>query len=59
MTVGFDPRSAEIRFAIGDRVCEGSHVGNVIDVGTVLIQVRTDDGALRVTCPWELARIPV
>jgi hypothetical protein len=58
MIVGSDPGSAVMAFAIGDRVCEGTHVGTVIDVGGVLIQVRTDDGALRVSCPWELAKVP-
>jgi hypothetical protein len=43
-----------MRFQIGDRVREGSHVGTVTDVGTVLIQVKTSEGTSRVVCPWEL-----
>lgn len=44
-------------FQIGDKVREGSHVGTVTDVGTVLIQVTTSEGTCRVVCPWEL--VPV
>jgi hypothetical protein len=36
---------------------EGTRVGTITDVGTVLIQVKSDDGRLRVVCPWELAKI--
>jgi hypothetical protein len=43
-----------MRFQIGDKVREGSHVGTVTDVGTVLIQVKTSEGTSRVACPWEL-----
>ena len=46
----------EVEFQIGDNVREGMHVGTVTDVGTVLIQVKTTDGRLRVVCPWELVR---
>ena len=46
-----------MRFQIGDKVREGSHVGTVTDVGTVLIQVKTSEGTSRVVCPWEL--VPV
>jgi hypothetical protein len=41
-------------FQIGDKVREGSHVGTVTDVGTMLIQVKTSEGTSRVVCPWEL-----
>jgi small-conductance mechanosensitive channel len=41
-------------FQIGDKVREGSHVGTVTDVGTMLIQLKTSDGTSRVVCPWEL-----
>ena len=44
-------------FQIGDRVREGSHVGTVTDVGTVLIQVKTSEGTSRVVCSWELVPI--
>jgi hypothetical protein len=43
-----------MKFQIGDKVREGSHVGTVTDVGTVLIQVKTSEGTRRVVCPWEL-----
>jgi hypothetical protein len=46
-----------MKFQIGDKVREGSHVGTVTDVGTVLIQVKTSEGTSRVVCPWEL--VPV
>jgi small-conductance mechanosensitive channel len=45
-----------VEFQIGDNVREGMHVGTVTDVGTVLVQVKTTDGRLRVVCPWELVR---
>jgi Mechanosensitive ion channel len=47
----------EVKFQIGDKVREGMHFGTVTDVGTVLIQVKTHEGASRVVCPWELVRI--
>ena len=46
-----------MKFQIGDKVREGMHVGTVTDVGTVLIQVKTNEGTSRVVCPWELVRI--
>jgi Mechanosensitive ion channel len=46
-----------VEFQIGDNVREGIHVGTVTDVGTVLIEVKTTDGRLRVVCPWELVPI--
>jgi hypothetical protein len=46
-----------VKFQIGDKVREGMHFGTVTDVGTVLIQVKTNEGASRVVCPWELVRI--
>jgi small-conductance mechanosensitive channel len=46
-----------VKFQIGDAVQVGTHVGTVTDVGTVLIQVKTNDGGLRVVCPWEVVRI--
>ena len=45
-----------MRFCIGDEVREGTHVGTVTDVGTVLIQVKTTVGTSQV-CPWELVRV--
>jgi small-conductance mechanosensitive channel len=49
-------KGSQVEFQIGDNVREGMHVGTVTDVGTVLIQVKTTDGRLRVVCPWELVR---
>jgi hypothetical protein len=46
-----------VTFQIGDRVREGMHTGTVADVGTVLIQVKSDAGGLCVLCPWELVRL--
>jgi hypothetical protein len=46
-----------VKLEIGDLVREGRRLGTVIDVGTVLIQVRTNEGTLRVVCPWELVKI--
>jgi hypothetical protein len=44
------------QFQVGDVVRTGSHVGTVMDVGTVLIAVRMATGAPRMVCPWELVR---
>lgn len=44
-------------FQLGDSVRHGTHVGTVTDVGTVLIQVTTSEGARLVFCPWELVKI--
>jgi hypothetical protein len=44
-------------FVVGDRVRHGGHVGTVIDVGNVLIQVKTDEGALKASCPWEWVKV--
>jgi hypothetical protein len=46
----------QVKFQIGDEVRDGMHVGTVTDVGTVLIQVKTAEGRLRVLCPWELVK---
>lgn len=53
---GHDEGKSKVEFQIGDNVREGRHVGTVTDVGTVLIQVKTTDGCLRVVCPWELVK---
>ena len=47
-----------MKFHIGDVVRVGTRVGTITDVGTMLIQVKTTDGRLRVVCPWELVRTP-
>ena len=46
-----------MNFHLGDDVKVGSRVGTITDVGTVLIQVKTAEGGLRVVCPWELVKI--
>jgi hypothetical protein len=51
------PEAGGSNLRIGDQVRDGSRLGTVIDVGTVLVQVKTSDGHLRVLCPWELVRI--
>jgi hypothetical protein len=47
-----------MKFQIGDAVQAGARIGTVTDVGTVLIQFKTNEGCLRVACPWELVKIP-
>ena len=46
-----------MKLQVGDRVHVGVRVGTITDVGTVLIQVKSDEGRLRVVCPWELVKI--
>ena len=41
---------------IGDKVRVGMRVGTITDVGTILIQVKTTEGTVRMVCPWELVR---
>lgn len=45
------------QFRRGDVVRDGTHVGTVADVGTVLVQIETTAGASRMVCPWELVRL--
>jgi hypothetical protein len=45
-----------VKFHIGDKVRVGTRVGTITDVGTILIQVKTTEGSMRVVCPWELVR---
>ena len=47
-----------MKFQIGDTIRVGTRVGTIIDVGTVLIQFKTNDGCLRVACPWEVVKNP-
>jgi hypothetical protein len=54
---GNDCRRCPRNPVIGDTVRVGTRVGTVTDVGTVLIQFQTNDGCLRVACPWEVVRI--
>jgi hypothetical protein len=56
-THGKSWRAEEVTFCIGDEVRDGLHVGTVTDVGTVLVQVKTSIGSLRMVCPWELVRV--
>jgi hypothetical protein len=46
-----------MQFSIGDKVREGMRVGTVTDVGTVLIEVKTIAGTLRMVCPWEVVKL--
>ena len=46
-----------MNFQIGDTVGVGTRAGTITDIGTVLIQLKTNDGCLRVACPWELVKI--
>jgi mechanosensitive ion channel-like protein len=48
----------QVNFHIGDTVQVGARAGTITDVGTVLIQYKTNDGGLRVACPWEVMKIP-
>jgi hypothetical protein len=48
----------QVNFQIGDTVRVGTRVGTITDIGTVLIQFKTNDGGLRVACPWEVVKIP-
>lgn len=45
-----------MKFQLGDRVRDGVHVGTVTDVGTILIQVKSDEGRSRLVCRWELVK---
>jgi hypothetical protein len=56
MAMTFPEGGMRVKFHIGDKVRVGTRIGTITDVGTVLIQVRSDEGILRVVCPWELAR---
>jgi hypothetical protein len=47
-----------VSFRVGDRVREGFRVGTITDVGTILVQFKTDEGKLRAVCAWELVKIP-
>lgn len=49
--------SSKMAFCIGDEVRDGSRVGIVTDVGTMLVQVKTSMGTSRMVCPWELVRV--
>lgn len=46
-----------MNFHIGDTVRVGTRAGTITDIGTVLIQFKTNDGCLRVACPWEVVKI--
>jgi hypothetical protein len=46
-----------VNFQIGDTVRVGTRAGTITDIGTVPIQFKTNDGCLRVACPWELVKI--
>lgn len=42
---------------LGDTVPVGTRIGTITDIGTVIIQFKTNDGCLHVACPWEVLRI--
>jgi len=44
-------------FKMGDEVRAGTRVGTVTDIGTILIQVTTNEGTPRLVCRWELVRV--
>jgi hypothetical protein len=46
----------QVRLHIIDKVRVGTRVGAITDVGTILIQVKTTEGSVRMVCPWELVR---
>jgi hypothetical protein len=48
----------QVNSQTGDSVQVGARVGTITDVGTVLIQYKTNDGGLRVASPWEVVKIP-
>jgi hypothetical protein len=43
-----------MEFQMGETVQVGTHVGTITDTGTMLMQLKTNDGCLRVASPWEL-----
>ena len=47
-----------MKLHIGDKVRVGTHSGTITDVGTILVQVKTTEGRVRVVCPWELVKVP-
>jgi hypothetical protein len=44
------------KFHIGDKVKFGGCAGTITDVGTVLIQIITTEGRMRMACLWELVK---
>ena len=50
-------KGRQVKFQIGDEVRDGMRIGTITDIGTMLIQFKTNDGCLRVACPWEVVRI--
>ena len=51
------PGGTQVNFHIGDKVRVGTRVGTITDIGTILIQVKTTEGRVRVVCPWELVKV--
>jgi hypothetical protein len=58
MIIGRSPRNPVIGDTVLLRAEKRQGIGTIVDVGTVLIQFKTNDGCLRTTCPWEVAKIP-
>jgi hypothetical protein len=44
------------RLQAGDEVREGMGAATVMDVETILVQVRTTEGRVRLLCPFELVK---
>jgi len=47
----------QVKLHVGDEVRVGTRVGTITDIGTILIQVKTTEGRVRVVCPWELVKV--
>ena len=43
-----------MEFQLGEIVRQGSRIGTVTDIGTMLVEFVTQEGVRRVVCPWEL-----
>ena len=52
-----DPGVMQVKLHVGDKVRVGTRVGTITDIGTILIQVKTTEGRVRVVCPWELVKV--
>jgi len=47
----------QVKLHVGDKVRVGTRVGTITDIGTILIQVKTTEGRVRVVCAWELVKV--
>lgn len=46
-----------MKFHIGEKIQVGMRIGTISDIGTVLIQFKTNDGCRRIACPWDVVKI--